>query len=297
MANELREIVKDLMAGTIGGACGIFVGHPLDTIKVRLQTSARYKGIIDCSTQTLRHEGPLAFFKGVVAPVSVALPINGIVFVTYGGSLRYFQSYVNDKYPSQSQVKDRRKLPPLYHFLAGTVAGFFQCSFACPNELIKIQCQVNRSNNVKPLLMAQSLVRKAGLRGLYQGIGLTIMRDVPAFGIYFGSYKYLSNWLMNSGVDSLLSTLLAGGIGGSLSFLLLHPVDVLKSCRQEQKIHTSSSKTRLVNIARAGFQQRGLSFFLSGIIPSVVRAYPTNAVTFFVYEWLLNGMNETEPIV
>jgi len=27
-----------------------------------------------------------------------------------------------------------------------------------------------------------------GLRGVYQGLGATILRDTPAFGIYFGSY-------------------------------------------------------------------------------------------------------------
>jgi len=27
-----------------------------------------------------------------------------------------------------------------------------------------------------------------GLRGVYQGLGATMLRDTPAFGIYFGNY-------------------------------------------------------------------------------------------------------------
>ncbi len=37
------------------GAAGLVVGHPLDTVKVRLQTM-RYSGLIDCVRLTLRQE-------------------------------------------------------------------------------------------------------------------------------------------------------------------------------------------------------------------------------------------------
>jgi len=37
-----------------------------------------------------------------------------------------------------------------------------------------------------------------GLRGVYQGLGATMLRDTPAFGIYFGSYclHFLSNFVI-----------------------------------------------------------------------------------------------------
>jgi hypothetical protein len=35
----------------------ILVGHPLDTIKVRLQTQNHYKSAIDCAVQLFRNEG------------------------------------------------------------------------------------------------------------------------------------------------------------------------------------------------------------------------------------------------
>jgi len=82
------DVVKDLVSGTIGGACGIVVGHPIDTVKVRLQVDRSYKGISDCVQKTLRLEGPTSFFKGVVAPVLGAAPINAVVFATYGGVIR-----------------------------------------------------------------------------------------------------------------------------------------------------------------------------------------------------------------
>ncbi|XP_053457659.1 solute carrier family 25 member 47 isoform X2 [Nycticebus coucang] len=38
----------DFVAGAIGGVCGVAVGYPLDTVKVRIQTEPKYTGIWQC---------------------------------------------------------------------------------------------------------------------------------------------------------------------------------------------------------------------------------------------------------
>lgn len=56
---------KDFLAGGFGGMCLVTAGHPLDTIKVRLQTQPTpkpgeqllYKGTWDCALKTVRNEG------------------------------------------------------------------------------------------------------------------------------------------------------------------------------------------------------------------------------------------------
>uniref|UniRef100_A0A8C0CY71 Solute carrier family 25 member 45 n=1 Tax=Balaenoptera musculus TaxID=9771 RepID=A0A8C0CY71_BALMU len=40
----------------ISGALGLVLGHPFDTVKVRLQTQTTYRGIVDCMAKTYRHE-------------------------------------------------------------------------------------------------------------------------------------------------------------------------------------------------------------------------------------------------
>jgi len=47
------------------------VGHPFDTIKVRLQTSdnAQFKGPLDCVLQTVRKEGLAGLYKGATPPL------------------------------------------------------------------------------------------------------------------------------------------------------------------------------------------------------------------------------------
>ncbi|CAB4034577.1 mitochondrial basic amino acids transporter-like, partial [Paramuricea clavata] len=48
----------DFFAGSIGGVAGVIVGHPFDTVKVRLQTqpSSSYSGMIQCFSKIVREE-------------------------------------------------------------------------------------------------------------------------------------------------------------------------------------------------------------------------------------------------
>lgn len=56
--------VKNFIAGGFGGICLVFIGHPPDTIKVRLQTipipkqgqQPIYQGTVDCLNKTIRNE-------------------------------------------------------------------------------------------------------------------------------------------------------------------------------------------------------------------------------------------------
>lgn len=58
--------MADTVAGFIGGVVSIYVGLPLDTIKVRLQTQGYlFRNTLDCALQTIRKEGVLALWKGL----------------------------------------------------------------------------------------------------------------------------------------------------------------------------------------------------------------------------------------
>merc|ERR1719364_502643 len=67
------NIMRDVTAGTCGGIAVTLVGHPFDTLKVRLQTQSStkpvYSGVVDCFMKTLRWEGVGGLYKGVTSPL------------------------------------------------------------------------------------------------------------------------------------------------------------------------------------------------------------------------------------
>ena len=53
-----RRAVIDLVSGSLGGVANVYVGQPLDTIKVKLQTFPHlYRGATQCGLNTFRTEG------------------------------------------------------------------------------------------------------------------------------------------------------------------------------------------------------------------------------------------------
>jgi hypothetical protein len=102
------------------------VGHPLDTVKVRLQAGL-YKSTFHCVSTTLKNEGIRGFFKGLTAPLVGNVPINAILFAGYEHGIRILR--IDD--PHSYQVEDRG-LPPLLHVaLAGGWAGLLQSVAMC----------------------------------------------------------------------------------------------------------------------------------------------------------------------
>ena len=56
-------------------------------------------------------------------------------------------------------------------------------------EQVKTQMQVCGQNGIMEAV--ETIYQQAGLRGLARGLAITIAREVPAFGIYFGSYEVM----------------------------------------------------------------------------------------------------------
>jgi len=80
-----RRTVKNSLSGTVSGIAGCWVGHPFDTLKVRLQTQPVdkpvYRGLADCFMKTLKWEGIGGLYKGVGALLLLLLCALLIFFV------------------------------------------------------------------------------------------------------------------------------------------------------------------------------------------------------------------------
>lgn len=65
------EILKNFIAGGVGGTFCVVMGHPFDTVKIRLQTMPKqlpgarplYTSALDCTKQIIGREGFFALYK------------------------------------------------------------------------------------------------------------------------------------------------------------------------------------------------------------------------------------------
>ena len=87
---------KDLFAGGMAGAISTTVGHPLDTIKVRMQISNVPLSIRAVCADMVRHEGYGGFLKGVLSPITGQVPLNAVLFAANSASQRFFRDVIHE---------------------------------------------------------------------------------------------------------------------------------------------------------------------------------------------------------
>ncbi|KAL4096374.1 hypothetical protein PRIC1_009734 [Phytophthora ramorum] len=276
---EWLDIAKDLNAGTIGGVAGIVAGHPLDTVKVQLQTSREASaGVLRTLRRVVGSEGTAGLYRGLLSPILSNAPINAAVFGVQGQVVRVLQ---RDGPLSSTQ-----------HFIAGCSAGLVQVVFAAPSEHVKIQLQTGAMGREHSSLVAgRTILRRYGARTLFKGWQVCLLRDVPAFGAYFCGYEATKRALTEgkSENETDLKLMMAGGIAGMLSWIVSMPQDVVKSCVQSQSLQ--GDQQTMTQMARSRMQQEGPGFFFKGFSATMLRAFPVSAVTFLVYEKTMQFMS------
>ena len=92
--SKVVQIINEFVAGSIGGMCGVVTGHPMDTIRVRLQTQSRtnpqFSSFFDCLKKTVQKErGIRGLYKGMFSPLIGEMGNLAILFGVYGNIKPY----------------------------------------------------------------------------------------------------------------------------------------------------------------------------------------------------------------
>lgn len=274
--------MKEFIAGAIAGGVGLSIGHPLDTIKTKMQianaqpsNNSTISVMRDIFNSGLKN----GFFRGMSFPLVSFGAINSILFGVQSNTIQF----LDINFLSMSANSKM--------FLAGATGGLFTSILFIPIDNVKVvlQSQISANRMHKdvyfkgPVECSYSLYKSNGLRGLYKGGILTMTRLAPGFGLYFLIYDNLNKYFIQSKLfDKQMSSLLAGGTGGSLTWLAIMPLDVVKSHMQadiDGKIY-KNTMTCIKTIYKAS----GIKGFFTGIVITCIRAFPTNAAIFFTYE-------------
>lgn len=277
--SDTKEIgpLKYFIWGGFGGFVSVLVGHPFDTIKVRLQTSTEYKGTLDCIKTTLKNEGIYGFYKGMSAPLAGVAPIFALSIMSYKIGKELFGTETS---PGKIRLFD--------HFTAGFFSGIITTIIMAPAERVKCLLQIqNESKTIKykgSIDCLKQLYKEGGTRSIYKGTVATISRDAPSSGIYFMTYEAVKNILKTYGYasDNVLGTIFAGGMSGVTFWIVGLPCDVVKN--RYQTAPDGMYPNGVIDIIRQLLKNEGPLAFYKGIIPVLMRSFPANAACFFGFE-------------
>ncbi|RNF06240.1 mitochondrial carrier protein [Trypanosoma rangeli] len=263
-------------------------------------------------------KGVRAFYKGLCAPMCAVGFANSALFGTYGLIVNFFvcneasQFYYNDerhvavKYANRHANEEKASghtyqkqnlsahfrtgggLSAFENFVASTGGGVAYSTIMNPFELVKIRLQTEHlfphRQYLGTLHCARRLYEHGGIKYFFKGYSATLIRDIPGAGVYLFSYSSLIQLLGKERNYSIPHILLAGGCAGMAQWIVIFPLDTIKTRIQVAKKGEMLGWTRC---ARQLYNAHGFTGLYRGMAPALVRAFAANGAAFVGVEGTL----------
>lgn len=282
------KMVAKWYHGGIASAGAACCTHPLDLLKVHLQTQQQGKvGLIQMGVKVFRSDGIFGLYNGLTASLLRQL--------TY--SMTRFGIYETVK---KNVDKPGCAMPFYQKVLLGGFAGCVGGFVGTPGDLINVRMQ----NDVK-LPPEQRRNYKHAIDGLFR-----VMREEGALKLMNGAtmassratlvtigqlsfYDQIKVVLMSTGIfgDNITTHFTASFLAGGIATLITMPLDVMKTRLMNAPPGTYSGLLACGrDIATAG----PMGFF-KGFIPAFVRLGPQTVLTFIFFEQLRLRFGDKVP--
>ncbi len=286
----IKQAASSLVAGIFAGGCGMLVGHPFDSLKVRLQVGKRLSHVA-ADWSTFRE-----LYRGVIPPVSTAGVTQSINFALY----EYFRRHLKDKYKIGSG--DYLKVV----FYSGCASGSIISVLTNPISVVKIQQQV--ASNKSVIQCSADIFRNGGVRSFYRGFLAMFIGESIGRGVYLGTYETCKLFIGNArskdfcGIDDFIDAcrvtvnsdhvranetmstrVVAAACAGVFSWLVMYPCDMVKS--RMQLDHMGTTYRGMWHCLSTLWKEGGIPGIYRGLGYTVLRAAPVAGTILPIYEY------------
>ncbi|KAK5115598.1 hypothetical protein LTR85_009769 [Meristemomyces frigidus] len=204
-------------------------------------------------------------------------------------------------------------VPDVGYFIAGGVSGITSRTATAPLDRLKVYLITQTGQSKAAIEAAKSgaavqatkhgvnsltnavkeLWAAGGLRSLFAGNGLNIVKVMPESAVKFGSYEAAKKAVARfEGHDdprriSGPSQFIAGGVAGMASQAVVYPLDTLKFRMQCDTVAGGEHGNRLIwHTAQKMWARNGIVSFYRGLPMGLVGMFPYAAIDLFTFETL-----------
>ncbi|KAK9077712.1 hypothetical protein SSX86_006049 [Deinandra increscens subsp. villosa] len=282
--------VKELIAGGVAGGISKSAVAPLERVKILVQTRARgfhSLGVHQSLKRLLKHEGVAGFYKGNGASVVRIIPYSSLYFMTY----ERYKCWILDNHTVFGTGA-------MVDLLAGSAAGgtAILCTYPLDLARTKLAHEVvdakaslgngpgNRKSGIKSVI--GSVYRENGMRGLYRGIGPTLMGILPYAGMRFCVYEELKRHVSEEHQRSMIMSLSCGALSGLLGQTVTYPLDVVKKQMQVNNLQAPPGGANTWNTITTIVSEQGWRQLFAGLGINYMKIIPSMAIGFATYDMM-----------
>ncbi len=285
------SMFKLLGAGAAAGATTKTCVAPLERIKILFQIQGMmapkkntkgYRNIGHAFKQIYQNEGVLSFWKGNGTNVLRVIPVYALKFG------------FNDKFKAMVRKPNQEKLNISQLIVSGTMAGLFQACITYPLETVRTRLTLGRTMGAQYdgiVHCFTTTIRVEGVRGLYKGLGPTILSGAPYVGLQMTFFEVFGRVIVSTmgkpwtEDHNILTKLSTGSLAGITAQTITYPGDTIRRRMQtngmkgEAKVYSSS-----MDCLRKIVSKEGVGGLFKGLRVNVIRAIPGAGIQFLAYD-------------
>ncbi|XP_021835587.1 mitochondrial arginine transporter BAC1 isoform X2 [Spinacia oleracea] len=255
---------KEYLAGLIAGVATVIIGHPFDTVKVKLQKhntelhGVKYKNGLHCAARILQNEGVRGLYRGAASSFIGMGFESSLLFGIYSQTKQSLQGKLKSSGPDSLII-----IPSAVY--SGAIISFV----LCPTELVKVT-------------------------GIFRGGTATFLRESLGNAVFFSVYesvRYSMHLQLkdasrdHKGLADLGVGIISGGLGGVAFWSAVLPLDVAKTMIQTNPDPNYSRNP--FQVLKLIYKQAGLRGCYAGLGPTIARAFPANAAAIVTWEFAM----------
>ncbi|XP_051244748.1 mitochondrial dicarboxylate carrier [Dicentrarchus labrax] len=265
--------------GGVSSSAAACLTHPLDLIKVHLQTQQEVRvRMIGMTVNVVRREGYLALYSGLSASLCRQM--------TYSLSRFAIYETIRDK----MNRKNQGFIPFYQKVLLGAFGGFAGGFIGTPADLVNVRMQNDvklpvelRRNYAHALDGLLRVWKEEGVRKLFSGATVASTRGALVSVGQLSCYDQSKQLVLATGylTDNILTHFLASVFAGGCATVLCQPLDVVKTRLMNSKLEYGGVFHCLTETAKLGPKA-----FYKGLVPAAIRLIPHTVFTFVFLEQL-----------
>jgi solute carrier family 25 carnitine/acylcarnitine transporter 20/29 len=256
-----KEGVAALISGALYGVSNSLVGHPLDTIKTKMQVVSEYQKMtmLESIKMLFKTEGVRGFFRGVFPPMLGGSFFRSSQFAAFESIYTFLDRYQITTKP----IPFTAGLEPRV-LLGGLASGTARAIIENPFEYSKVQRQIGQVWQYS---------------NMYQGFRVLWIRSVGLMTSYFVFVDFFRR--NTNAYKNKYGIFLMNGLCATFGFIVIWPFEVAKNHVQSMQHVTEkqSIKKILAERIKANGFFKGL---YRGSLPGLMSVYIRNGVAMIV---------------
>ncbi|GLD94470.1 hypothetical protein PINS_up003081 [Pythium insidiosum] len=283
------SFLQDLAAGGVAGAISKTAVAPIERVKLLLQVQAastqikpedQYKGIVDCFVRVSKEQGVGSFWRGNLANVIRYFPTQALNFA------------FKDKY--KKLFLDGVKKDQFWRFFLGNLAsggaaGATSLLFVYPLDFARTRLAADVGKGKSRLYTGlgnciTTIYKSDGLKGLYQGFGVSVGGIIVYRAAFFGGYDTLRDVaLKDPKTAPVWQKWLVAQTVTTIAGIVSYPFDTVRRRMMMQAGRSDILYTSTLDCAVKILKNEGPNAFFKGAGSNIIRG-TGGAIVLVLYD-------------